>query len=232
MNRIQMSLPTVLLVMSSALAYAEPDLSGIWILSGRAQEGELLMTEKALAIQADYDLLVDDPSLRCEPASTSRVWANPNVRIAFEQADDHVLISYEFYDLRRTVPLGDASVMSDIPSTKNVDGTYFAKMGSSFGWYEDDRLIINTRQHEPGYIRTSRGIPQSESTETREVLWIVGDILKLEQTYIDATLFEKPFVVEYTFSRTGETDMQLYECTDADYDWFDKLNAPEKDEPE
>jgi len=218
--------------MSSPLANAEPDLSGIWILSGRAQEGELLMTQKALAIQADYDLLVDDPSLYCEPASTSRVWANPNVRIAFEQADDHVLISYEFYDLRRTVPLGDVSVMSEIPSTRNVGGTYFAKMGSSFGWYENDRLIVRTRQHEPGYIRTSRGIPQGENTETREELWIVGDTLNLKQTYVDETLFKKPFVIDYSFRRTGETEMQLYECTDADYDWFDKLNAPQEDESE
>ena len=108
---------------------AEPDLSGIWMLKGLAREGELRMTETALALQADYDLLVDDPSLYCEPASTSRVWANPNVRIDFDQQEDRVLISYEFYDLRREVPLGDESVLTDSPSTQNVDGTRFAKMG-------------------------------------------------------------------------------------------------------
>ena len=66
-------------------ALAEPDLSGIWMLKGLAKEGDLQMTARALALQADYDLLVDDPSLYCEPASSSRVWANPNVRIAFDQ---------------------------------------------------------------------------------------------------------------------------------------------------
>jgi hypothetical protein len=208
-------------------AMAQPDLSGIWMLFGRAVEGELLMTPRALEIQAQYDLLSDDPSLYCVPASTSRVWANPNVRIAFDQADDQVLISYEFYDLRRTVPLGDESVMSSEPSTVNVSGTAFPEMGSSFGRYEGDRLIIETKRHAPGYIRTSRGVPQSENTTAIEELWIEGEDLRLRQTYTDATLFRKPFVVDYRFRRTGETDMPLYECTDADYEWFEQLNAPQ-----
>jgi hypothetical protein len=113
MNRILISCLAAFLLLVGQVATAEPDLSGIWMLSGRAIEGELVMTEKALALQANYDLLVDDPSLYCEPASISRVWANPNVRIAFEQAADHVLISYEFYDLRRKIPLGDELVTSD-----------------------------------------------------------------------------------------------------------------------
>lgn len=202
------------------------------MLGGRTVEGELVMTEKALALQADYDLLEDDPSLYCEPASTSRVWANPNVRITFEQGEDHVFISYEFYDLRRMVPLGDESVMPDSPSTRNVDGTWFAKMGSSFGHYEGDRLIIETRNHEFGYIRTSRGIPQSADTVTTEEIWLDGDTLRLTQTYIDETLFDTPFIIDYSFQRIDETEMPLYECSDADYDWFEKLNAPDEGETE
>jgi hypothetical protein len=230
MNR-QVTIVTIgLLLILSMPAVAEPDLSGIWILSGRAVEGELRMTEKALAIQADYDLLSDDPSLYCVPASTSRVWANPNVRVAFEQAADQVLISYEFYDLRRTIPLGDVSVMPEGPSTRNLNGTWFAEMGSSFGRYEGDRFIIESRRHAPGYIRTSRGVPQSGDTIGTEELWIEGDTLKVLQTYVDETLFEIPFVVEYSFQRTGESEMALYDCTDADYDWFNKLNAPDEDE--
>jgi hypothetical protein len=100
-------------------------------------------------------------------------------------------------------------------------------MGSSFARYEGDRLIIETRNHAPGYIRTSRGIPQSENTVSTEVLWREGDLLKLEQTHVDETLFERPFVVGYTFERLDETELPLYECTDANYDWFEKLNNPD-----
>ena len=219
-------------IFAPALLYAAPDLSGVWMLSGRAQEGELAMTEEALRIQSEYDLLVDDPSLYCVPASASRVWANPNVRIGFEQAEDRVVISYEFYDLRRDIPLGDESVMPDMPSTKNVDGTYFQEMGSSFAKYEGERLIIESRNHSAGYIRTSRGVPQSTNTVTTEELWIDGETLYLEQTYIDDTLFAVPFAVTYTFNRIEGSEIPLYECTDANYDWFNELNAPKAGEAE
>lgn len=219
-------LSTVVLVLLAPVAAAEPDLSGIWMLKGIARERDLVMTERAIAIQADYDLLEDDPSLYCEPASTARVWANPNVRIAFDQQVDRVVISYEFFDLRRTVPLGDESVISNLPSTRNVDGVPYAKMGSSFGRYEGERFIIESRNHEAGYVRTSSGVPQSGNTVTTEVLWRVGDVLHLEQTYVDDMLFEVPFVIDYEFIRLDETGMPLYDCTDADYDWFEKLNAP------
>ena len=200
------------------------------MLSSFAKEGELAMTEEALAIQAAYDLLTDDPSLYCEPASISRVWANPNVRIEFEQSADVVKINYEFFDLRRTVPLGDEGALLSSPSTVNVSGTAFDKMGSSFARYEDDKLVIETRNHAPGYIRTSRGVPQSAETVSVEELWIEGGRLLLRQTYIDDTLFEKPFVIDYGFDRIEESELPLYECTDANYDWFEKLNAPNEEE--
>ena len=206
-------------------ASAEPDLSGIWMLQGRAAERELALTDEGKRIQAAYDLLEDDPSLKCVPASISRVWANPNVRIGIEQTADRVLISFEFYDLRRDIPLGDASAMSDTPSTRNVDGETFQEMGSSFAWYERDRLIIETRNHAPGYIRTSRGVPQSRHSVSTEELWLEGETLHLTLTYVDETLFAEPFIMDHTFARTGDTAIPLYDCTDADYEWFEKLNA-------
>ncbi len=213
-----------LLCLYCASAYGELDLSGIWMLSGPSRERELVLTEQGQRIQSEYDLLVDDPSLYCVPASTSRVWANPNVRIAFEQNADSVLIKYEFYDLRRDIPLGDESALTDTPSTRNINGTYFQEMGSSIARYEDDRLIIESRNHSPGYIRTSRGVPQGEDTVTIEELWIEEGELRVIHTHIDATLYEQPFILDYTFVRIEDSEFPLYECTDADYDWFYELN--------
>jgi len=163
------------------------------------------------------------------PASISRVWANPNVRIGIEQSAGRVHISYEFYDLRRNIPLGDASALSALPSTRNVSGRYFKEMGSSYGRYVEDRLIIETANHAPGYIRTSRGVPQSEHTVATEALWLEGETLRLTLTYIDNTLFDVPFVLDHTFVKIDETSVPLYACTDADYDWFEKLNAPSQE---
>lgn len=209
--------------------YAQPDLSGVWILNGRAVEGELALTEEGLRIQNDYDLLVDDPSLYCIPSSASRVWANPNVRIGIEQFEDRIYISHEFFDLRRDIPLGDESDLSDMPNTRNVDGTYFQELGSSFAYYQDDRLIIESRNHSHGYIRTSIGVPQGENTKTIEELWVEEGVLHLKQTYLDETLFEIPFVLNYEFRSFAGTEIPLYQCTDADYDWFNELNATQED---
>ena len=119
--------------------------------------------------------------------------------------------------------------MTDMPSTKNVDGTYFQEMGSSFARYVDERLIIESRNHSLGYIRTSRGIPQSTNTITIEVLRVEGDTLNLTHTYFDDTLYEDPIVMEYFFRRTDESEITLYECTEANYDWFNELNAPKEE---
>ena len=210
-------------------AIADPDLSGIWMLQGRANAGESVLTEKGMEIMAAYDLLEDDPSLKCVPASISRVWANPNVRIGIEQPIGRVLISYEFYDLRRDIPLGDASAMPVRPSTRNISGQYFREMGSSYGQYADDRLFISTANHAPGYIRTSRGIPQSEHSVATEELWLEGETLRMTLTYVDETLFKVPFVLDHTFVKLDEMSVPLYECTDADYDWFERLNAPSEE---
>jgi hypothetical protein len=222
----------IALISLSTVTFAEPDLSGIWLLQGRSAERELVMTAQGQRIQDDYDLLNDDPSLKCVPASVSRVWANPNVRIGIEQSAERVFISYEFYDLRRDIPLGNEESISDSPSTQNVSGQFFKEMGSSFARYESDRLIIETRNYAPGYIRTSRGVPQSEHSETTEEIWLEGEMLKMTLTYTDETLFETPFIMDHTFVRTEDSVVPLYECTDADYDWFNKLNEPKPGEPQ
>ena len=217
------------LLTSSSLAGA-PDLTGIWTLNGPGTESEILLTEEGLRIQSEYDLLVDDPSLFCVPASASRIWANPGARILIQQSEEAVLISYELFDLRRDIPIGDESVMSNMPSTKNITGTYFQEMGSSFARYVDERLIIESRNHSLGYIRTSRGIPQSRNTIANEVLRIEGDTLHLTHTYFDDTLYENPIVMDYFFRRTDESEITLYECREANYDWFNELNAPKEEE--
>ena len=206
-------------------ASAELDLAGIWMLQGPGTESEYLPTARASAIQAEYDLLSDDPSLYCVPSSASRVWANPNVRIAFEQSDQFLNISYEFFDLRRAIPFGDPSQISEEPSTQNISGTLFPEMGSSVAFYEGQTLVIESRNHAPGYIRTSRGIPQSENTVTREELTMEDGLLHITHTYVDESLFEAPFVLTYSFRRIEGDEVPLYECTDADYDWFNELNA-------
>ena len=73
-------------------------------------------------------------------------------------------------------------------------------------------------------------MPQSEHSVATEELWLDGETLKMTLTYVDETLFEIPLILDHTFVRTEDTVVPLYECTDADYDWFEKLNAPQQGE--
>lgn len=209
----------------STQLFGQSDISGIWILDGPGTESEIRLTSEGERIRSQYDLLVDDPSLYCTPASSSRVWANPNAPIKIEQSSDKILISYELFDLRREIPMGDESIMPNEPSTKNISGTAFAEMGSSFARYEGDSLVIESRNHAPGYIRTSRGIPQSSSTVAIEKLRVEGDMLHVTHTYTDEAIFEVPLVLEYFLRRADDMELAVYNCTDANYDWFDELNA-------
>lgn len=219
---------TVALVLTTLLFTArvqgQTAISGVWLLSGPGTESEIRLTAAGDEIRSDYDLLVDDPSLYCTPASVSRIWANPNSRIKIEEQQDAVAISYELFDLRRHIPLGDESLLTNQPSTSNLAGTYFQEMGSSFARYEGGKLVIESRNHAPGYIRTSRGIPQGANTVAIEELLVEDDMLHITHTYIDDELYELPLVLEYFFRRLDAEDVELYECTDANYDWFLELN--------
>ena len=211
--------------------FAAPDLEGVWVLNGPGTESEIRLTAEGRRIQAEYDLLQDDPSLHCVPASASRVWANPNSRVKIQQLQDRILISYELFDLRREIPLGGESDMSDSPSTRNISGSYFPEMGSSFAFYDGDSLIIESRNHTAGFIRTSRGIPQSEHTLTREEITREGDTLSIVHTYMDETIFEVPLVLEYFLALVDAQDILPYNCTDSDYDWFLQLNDSDQSDP-
>ena len=225
----QMTIRALLLVTAIGVSFslqATPDVSGFWLLILPDSESEIIFTDAGRLIQGEYDLLVDDPSLSCVPASTSRIWANPGSRISIEQTAESILINYELFDLRRAIPIGGESVMPALPSTQNLAGTFFEQMGSSFARYESDSLFIESRNHTHGYIRTSRGIPQSAETIAIEELKIEDDQLRITHTYIDETLYEQPLVLNYTFQRIDVTEIEVYNCTEADYDWFNQLNAP------
>lgn len=213
------------LCVSTISTYAASDINGVWILSGPGSESDIVLTQEGQRIRDDYDLLVDDPSLYCVPASVARIWANPNSRIKIESTASQILISYELFDLRRQIPVGDESDLTELPSTKNLDGTYFYEMGSSFARYTANSIVIESRNHVLGYLRTSRGIPQGDKTVAREILEVDGDTLKITHTYTDSTLYEQPIVLQYSFKKSDAKDVAYYACTDANYDWFDELNA-------
>ena len=65
------------------------------------------------------------------------------------------------------------------------------------------------------------------------VAWMLdrdGDTLHLQLTYEDETLFKVPFIIDHRFEKVENEEILPYNCEGADYDWFDKLNAPKDGE--
>ncbi|HAU23909.1 MAG TPA: hypothetical protein DCX09_04440, partial [Gammaproteobacteria bacterium] len=66
MKTIALAFPALLF---TALGQGQTAISGVWMLSGPGTESEIRLTVAGDQIRSDYDLLVDDPSLYCTPAS-------------------------------------------------------------------------------------------------------------------------------------------------------------------
>ncbi len=60
------------------------------------------------------------------------------------------------------------------------------------------------------------------------MFWLDGAMLKMKLTYEDDTLFEVPFIIDHSFERVEGAEILPYNCEGADYDWFEKLIAPEE----
>lgn len=217
----------VICLILASFAYGETvsEFNGTWLLDGPGTESEINLTDEGQRLRESYDLLVDDPSLKCVPASSSRAWANPNAPIKIEVSSEAIRISYELFDLRRVIPFGSKVDLSDKPSTSNLKGVYFSQMGSSFARYVDSQILIESREHSSGYIRTSRGIPQTSSTTAYELLAIDNGVLHITHTYVDKEIFKDPLVLTYSLRRADELSINPYDCVDSDYGWFEELNS-------
>jgi hypothetical protein len=219
---MRQSLCSMVLVSITATAQAAHPVDGVWILERIVEETAAPLTPAGAAVQQAYDLLEDDPSLRCEPASMARVWGNPNSRTGIRVAADHVQLEHELFDLRRSIP-GEASGRSG--ETLNLAGTAFATMGKATYRLDGERLIVTSSGLAAGFLRTGTGYPQGEGASATETFWREGDHLLLELVYRDPALFDGEYRILHRLFATGETEVPVYECTDADYDWFEQLNA-------
>jgi hypothetical protein len=198
----------------SGLLLAQHPVEGVWILQGIETETAAPLTAQGTAVQQAYDLLNDDPSLRCEPASIARVYGNPNTRTGIRLVDGVLLVEHELFDLKRTVqPLGAATSME------------FPAFGTQAYELDGERLRIHSTGHAAGYIRTGTGYPQGEGGSATETLWRDGEHLMVELVYRDPVMFDGEYRILHRLQSTGEDAVPVYNCTDADYDWFEQLNA-------
>ena len=99
-------------------------------------------TPQALAGQALYDPLVDDPALRCIASGMPLVMDNP-FPVEFTDQGNEILLELEIWDIVRTIHMTDAA------SGDNHRGT---PLGFSTGRWEENSLVVTTTDIDWGYF--------------------------------------------------------------------------------
>lgn len=207
---------SLLFVANTALAV--PDLEGTWILFGGEDFSPPARTALNSQLQSGYDFAHDDPSLLCIPASWTRVYSNPNTPLEIIQEEDQVVIRYELFDIRRTIPLIAPGEDAD-PQPADA---HFPTLGDNLGWYEGDTLVVYSNNYGDQYrvlttIRSAAGLHQSPLmvTEERYRLLENGE-LELVITHFDPLMYSKPFLVTYELDPEYEWQVAPYNCEPED----------------
>ena len=201
---------------SPAVVAQQPELEGIWgpdpELNRRYSEAQY--TAEGQRRFDAYDVTTDDPGYWCVPSGLGRAWDEPDTTVKIAQYDDRVVISYEMFDLVRTVALNQPGhPLQPVPSTVNIEGVPMPTMGHSIGWYEDETLVIETVAYAPGYVTTlNRYIPQSEALRSIErIRRDEEDRLVVDTTYVDPITLAAPLTSTNRYRRS-DFPFTVYGC--------------------
>jgi hypothetical protein len=103
------------------------------------------ITDAGRTANAGYDGSRDDPTRDCRPANPVRAMFAPGTPTVIRQEDDRIVIHHEFMDTVRTVYLAPA------PEDELLTAS---EMGFSTGYFEGDKLVVETAHFAPGVLLT------------------------------------------------------------------------------
>lgn len=161
-------------------------------------------TPQALAGQARYDPLVDDPALRCIAAGMPLVMDNP-FPIEFTDRGDEILLALELWDIGRTIHMTDSA-----------DGTGHrgTPLGFSTGRWEGNTLEVATADIDWA-IFDDAGTPQSGQVRSFERFTLSDDERRLdyEVTITDPETLLEPLMLRWHWDWVPGEALQHYGCT-------------------
>lgn len=159
---------------SEAVAAGERDAHGIfrvWSRTGGALEGDLPLTDAALAAREAWDPLADDPALRCEPPGMPSMMNNP-YPIRFVDEGGTITLLLEEWDGVREIDMREESAAADAPASP---------VGYSTGRWEGRTLIVTTTRISDPYF-DDLGTPQSADSRVVERFTLSEDESRLDYT--------------------------------------------------
>lgn len=214
-----LAISTMALPITSNAAEKTPDFEGTWMLVRAERSLPIDLTPLAKELKESYDFAKDDPALKCIPASWSRVYSNPNTPIVFSQKKNSIEIKYELFDIVRTVPIVDASKVTD--GAMKLGDPNYPTLGKNVGWYEGDELVIFSNGYGQDMrvlttIRQWAGLHQSPLLVTEERYKRTADVIDVEITHFDPLISSKPFTIKYPLDLETEWELAEYGCKPED----------------
>lgn len=159
-------------------------------------------TPRALAAQAQYDPLVDDPALSCIAQGMPIVMDNP-FPISFSDQGDRIILEMEVWDIVRTIHMaGDGN-------REPLRGP----LGYSAGRWEEGALVVTTTDIDWRYLDDS-GTPQGEFVESVERFTLSGDENRLDYEVVitDPETLLEPLVLQWHWDWVPGEALESFGC--------------------
>ncbi|MYF70324.1 MAG: hypothetical protein F4053_10585 [Proteobacteria bacterium] len=190
---------------AQGMASAVPGLSGVWDRRGIVGETRpMQLTARAIGFGQAFDEVLS-PRYDCSPAAAPFIIRDP-YNFSVEQLEDRVLLRYEKDDVLRTVWLRGF----EHPEPGPYD---FTIQGHSVGWYEGDRLIVETTKFvfDPIGLANTGNVPSSTLKKVTERYWRDGNSLMAEVTTEDPLILSEPYAFRFRWELT-EVGLESYDC--------------------
>ena len=166
-------------------------------------ESALPFNEIALAAQAAWNPLTDDPVLQCTPRGLPSLMNNPQP-IEFIDRGNTILMRLEEWDGRRVIHM----TVDEIPANLTPN-----RYGYSIGRWEDRTLVVeSTGFSDPNF--DDHGTPQSESARMEERFTLSDDETQLNYEVIhwDPLIFTEPARLTGLWKWTPGEEVKDYNC--------------------
>jgi hypothetical protein len=193
----------------SARANAQPAaerdaLFRVWTPSGRAAAAPLPLTSRAREAANTFDVLADDPALRCVPPGMPAMLETSRP-VEFVAEGDRIFMRFEAWNATRVIYMNPGN---GPPSGQRTPH------GASFGRWEGRTLAIFTLYIDYPYF-DSAGTPQSAAITVLERYTPSGDGARLdwEMTATDGATFTEPVVRTGFMSFEPGTRIEPTTCT-------------------
>ena len=163
-----------------------------------------LLTEKGRELAAEFNVVTDNPELRCEQGMPTTMF-DP---VPMEIIDDgeRILINIEEHDIKRIVHLN--------ATAEDANNAPASALGYSRGEWDGDTLIVTTTRINWPYF-DPYGTPQSDQAQYVETFSISedGERLNYNFTATDPVMFTEPVVIDWPRAWSPGTELQEFNCT-------------------